>query len=263
MKHRIVLIGFGTIGADVAAGLRARSDDYTVAALCRRPDTPLPDDVHRLRDFLDLLAWRPNLVVEVAGQGAVLEHAENCLRAGIRFLVTSVGALADDNLKEALAYAARGGKSQLIIPAGAVGSLDYLNAVRLVDGAQVTYESRKPAAAWKTELAELGYDPAALAEAVVLYEGDAATAAQKYPKNLNVAATLALAGVGMKATQVRVVADPAATENQHTIQVDGPMGTLTTRLVNRPSPGNPKTSWIVAQSVLSAIHKQFASVIAA
>src|SRR5690625_2595475 len=135
MKHRIVLIGFGTIGADVAAGLRAQSGDYTVAVLCRRPDTPLPDDVHRLRDFVDLLSWRPNLVVEVASQDAVLEHAENCLRAGIKFLVTSVGALADDRHMQALSYAARGGKAQLIIPAGAIGSLDYLNAVRLVDGA--------------------------------------------------------------------------------------------------------------------------------
>lgn len=261
MRHRIVLIGFGTIGADVAAGLRAQSDDYTVAALCRRPDAPLPDDIHRLRDFVELLAWRPNLVVEVAGQAAVREHAENCLRAGIRFMVTSVGALADDRQMQTLHYAARSGKSQLIIPAGAVGSLDYLNAVRQIDGARVTYESRKPAAAWHAELAELGHDPVALDEAVILYEGDAATAAQQYPKNLNVAATLALAGVGMKATQVRVVADPDATENQHTIHVDGPLGTLTTRLVNRPSPSNPKTSWIVAQSVLAAIHKQFSAVV--
>lgn len=262
MKHRIVLIGFGTIGADVAAGLRKRSDEYVMAALCRRPDAPLPDDVHRLQDFVDLLSWRPNLVVEVAGQGAVHEYAESCLKAGIRVVVTSVGALADDTLRQALRDAARGGKAQLIVPAGAVGSLDYLNAVRQVDGTRVTYESRKPAAAWQAELTGLGYDPAVLSEPVVLYEGDAATAARQYPKNLNVAATLALAGVGMSATQVRVVADPAATENQHTIHVEGPLGTLTTQIVNRPSPTNPKTSWIVAQSVLATIHRQFSAVVA-
>ena len=261
MKHRIALIGFGTIAADVAAGLRKQSDDYTMAALCRRPDAQLPADVHRLGDFLELLAWRPDLVVEVAGQGAVREHAERCLKAGIPVVVSSVGALADDAQYQALHEAARAGKTRLIIPAGAIGSLDYLGAVRDIDSAQVTYESRKPAAAWEAELADLGHDAATLGEAVVLYEGDAATAAQNYPKNLNVAATLALAGIGMQATQVRVVADPAATENQHTIQVSSPLGTLTTKLINKPSPTNPKTSWIVAQSVLAAVKRQFARVV--
>lgn len=261
MKHRIVLIGFGTIATDVAAGLRKQSGDYTMAALCRRPDTPLPEDVHRLTDFVDLLAWRPNLVVEVASQDAVRDYVESCLKAGIPVVVSSVGALADDARRQALEDAAQAGKTRLIIPSGAVASLDYLNAVRMAEGVQVTYESRKPKAAWATELADLGHDVAALNEAVTLYEGDAATAALKYPKNLNVAATLALAGTGMKDTRVRVVADPDITGNQHSIQVESPLGTLTTRLVNQPSPNNPKTSWIVAQSVLAAVGRHFARVV--
>lgn len=261
MKHRIVLIGCGTIAADVAAGLRKQSDDYVMAALCRRPDSPLPDDVQRLENFVDLFSWHPSLVVEVASQDAVREYAESCLKAGIPLVVTSVGALADDPLRQALHDAAQAGKTKLIVPAGAVGSLDYLNAVRGSAGVQVTYESRKPAAAWEAELAELGHDAASLSAPVVLFEGDAATAAQRYPKNLNVAATLALAGVGMQATQVRVVADPAVAENQHTIQVESPLGSLTTKLVNQPSPTNPKTSGVVAQSVLAAIHRQFARVV--
>src|SRR5699024_11913727 len=111
----------------------------------------------------------------------------------------------------------------------------------------VVYESRKPVAAWKDELQNLGHDPDTLASEVELYSGDAQTAAQRYPKNLNVAATLAVAGVGMEATQVRVVADPAVQHNQHTIRVISPFGALQTRLVNQPSPSNPNTSWIVAQ----------------
>lgn len=260
MKHRIAFIGFGTIAADVAAGLRAESA-YVMAALCRRADAPLDDDVHRLRDFVDLLAWRPDVVVEAAGQAAVHEYAESCLKAGIPVIVSSVGALADDAQAQALFDAAQAGKARLVVPAGAIGSLDYLNAVRHADGTRVSYESRKPAAAWKQELTELGYDADALAEPVTLYEGDAATAAQKYPKNLNVAATLALAGVGMKATQVTVVADPGIRQNQHTIRVQSPLGTLTTQVVNQPSPSNPKTSWIVAQSILSAVNRQFARVL--
>lgn len=260
MNHRVALIGFGTIATDVATGLREHPDDYTMAALCRRPDAPLPDDVQRLDDFVDLLSWRPDLVVEVAGQPAVLEHAESCLMAGIPFLVSSVGALADDTQRQLLYDAAYAGKSRLIIPAGAVASLDYLGAVRHEDDVHVTYESRKPISAWESELIELGHDINTLSEPVVLYEGDAATAAQRYPKNLNVAATLALAGVGMQRTRVRVVADPGVSQNQHTINVDSPLGTLKTTLVNQPSRTNPKTSGLVAQSVLATVLRQFARV---
>lgn len=261
MKHRIAFIGFGTIASDVAEGLRTQhEDDYTMAALCRRPDAPLPDDVQRLDDFVDLLSWHPDLVVEVAGQPAVLEYAESCLKAGIAFLLSSVGALADDAQRQLLYDAAEAGKARLIIPAGAVASLDYLGAVRHADGLRVTYESRKPVSAWESELAELGHDVGTLSEPVVLYEGDAATAARKYPKNLNVAATLALAGVGMQGTQVRVVADPGVSQNQHTIHAESPLGTLTTTVVNQPSRTNPKTSGLVAQSVLAAVRRQFSRV---
>lgn len=261
MKHRIAFVGFGTIAADVAVGLRTQSDDYTMAAMCRRPDALLPDDVQRLDNFVDLLSWHPHLVVEVAGQLAVHEHAERCLMAGIPFLVSSVGALADDAQRQSLYDAAHAGKARLIIPAGAVASLDYLEAVRHADGVRVTYESRKPVSAWKSELAELGHDINTLSEPVVLYEGDAATAARKYPQNLNVAATLALAGVGMQDTQVRVVADPGVSQNQHTIHAESPLGTLTTKLINQPSRTNPKTSGLVAQSVLAAVRRQFSRVL--
>lgn len=261
MKHRVAFIGFGTIAADVAHGLRKQPDDYIMAALCRRPDATLPDDVQRLDDFVDMLSWHPDLVVEVAGQSAVREQVESSLRAGIAVLVTSIGALADDTLKQQLYDAAHAGKTQLIIPAGAVASLDYLGAVRHAEGVRVTYESRKPVSAWESELSKLGHDVGSLQDPVVLYEGDAATAAQKYPQNLNVAATLALAGVGMQDTQVRVVADPDVSHNQHTIHVESSLGTLSTQLVNQPSRTNPKTSGLVAQSVLAAVRRQFGRVV--
>src|SRR3546814_12405578 len=109
----------------------------------------------------------------------------------------------------------------------------------------MTYESRKPIAVWLDELKALGLCPAALTEPVVLDEGSAEIAAQRYPKNLNVAATLALAGTGMQDTIVRVVADPQATANNHIIHVEGPAGTFESRIVNAPSPENPKSSYIV------------------
>src|SRR3546814_15980062 len=61
----------------------------------------------------------------------------------------------------------------------------------------------------------------------------------------------------MQDTIVRVVADPQATANNHIIHVEGPAGTFESRIVNAPSPENPKSSYIVGYSVLNAIHRHF------
>jgi aspartate dehydrogenase len=128
-----------------------------------------------------------------------------------------------------------------------------------MDATEVVYTSRKPPAAWTDELAARGISGEVDGE-IELFSGTAAEAARRYPKNLNVAATMALAGLGMTATRVRVVADPAATGNTHELQVRGPAGTFSMRLENRPSPVNPKTSWLTALSVVAAIQRFYAPI---
>lgn len=253
MTHRIALIGFGTIGKEVARGLREQTG-YQLAALCRRADARLDAGIERLGTFQALRQWQPDLVVEAAGQQAVHDYAACVLRAGIPFLVSSVGALADQAYVAHLRNVADTARTRVLVPSGAVASLDYLRAIRNDPAADVTYESRKPVAAWTAELQAAGHDPSTLSHEVMLYEGPADTAARKYPKNLNVAATLALAGVGMDRTRVRVVADPAATGNQHVLHVTSAAGSLQTQLTNHPATSNPKTSAVVAHSVRAAIH---------
>lgn len=259
--HRIGIIGFGTIAADVLNALKQDQDFSTewavmVRSLERKPST-IPGSVCVFDCLEDLLQWRPDLVIEAAGQEAVSEYVPTLLKKGVRVVVASVGALADTQLRETVIAAALEGNAKLIVPAGAVASLDYLGALQGNESATVIYESRKPPSAWRNELIELGHDPDALTHEVTLFHGSAQEAALRYPKNLNVAATLALAGIGMTRTQVSVVVDPVASGNQHRVRVKSPLGTLETKLMNSPSPGNPKTSWVVAQSVAHAVRKQF------
>jgi aspartate dehydrogenase len=70
-----------------------------------------------------------------------------------------------------------------------------------------------------------------------------------YPKNANVTAAVALAGVGFERTQVRLIADPAATGNGHALMAEGAFGRFRITLDNAPLPDNPKTSWLAALSV--------------
>ena len=98
----------------------------------------------------------PQLVAEVAGQAAVAEHGDKVLRSGIDFLVISVGALADPALLGQLKSAAHDGNSRILLPAGAIGGIDAIAAMRVAGLTSVRYRSRKPPAAWRGSPAERG-----------------------------------------------------------------------------------------------------------
>lgn len=256
--RNVALIGFGAIGRTLAADL-GRDPAYRLAVLTRDA-TELPPTVRALPDVAALIVARPALVVEAAGQSAVAQYGTLLLRAGISLVIASTGALADDALRQRLTAAAQASGARLIVPAGAIGGLDYLATVAGIEGATVRYISRKPPAAWSAELGALGLAPESLASAVVLFEGSAAEAARRYPRNLNAGLTVALAA-GPAVVSVQVIADPAVSGNTHEIEVESPAGTATLRFANRPSPDNPKTSAVTALSLAQAVRRHFASLV--
>src|SRR5262249_43997393 len=134
----------------------------------------------------DLFGAKPDIVVECAGHGALAMHGEAVLTAGVDLVVVSTGALADDALAQSLRRAARA--ARILIPAGAVGGIDALAAMRLGGLDSVRYRSIKPPAAWRGTPAEKAIDLDRIAAATVAYRGAAREAARLFPKNANVAA---------------------------------------------------------------------------
>lgn len=262
--RRIVLIGFGAIAGDIAAALLgAAAPGYAVGVLLRTGSPSrerVPATCTVLDDNTAVAEFAPDLVVEAAGHGAVRSSVPACLAQGLPVLVSSIGALHDEALFTELVEVARTGGGRLLLPSGALGALDYVRAVRHAKELTLRYESRKPPAAWSAELRGLGHDPDALSAPVTLFSGTAREAAAAYPQNLNVAAALALAGPGFEATGVDVICDPAATGNMHVVNARSEFGTMSLTIANRPSPTNPKSSWIVGQSLLAAIEQFFAPV---
>jgi aspartate dehydrogenase len=254
----VALIGYGGIAQDTVAALRAAGGGIkTIGALCRpgraakaRAALPGIDVVESLGE---LLARKPDIVAEVAGQQAVAEHGPEVLRRGFDLLVISIGALAEPALLHRLKEAAQEGNSRIVLPAGAIGGLDAIAAMRAGGLDTVRYRSRKPPAAWRGSPAEKVADLDKLTTRTVLYRGNAGEAALLYPQNANVAAAVALAGLGFEKTEVELVADPAAPGNVHEIEAEGAAGRFAISLQGKPSRTNPKTSALAALSVARAL----------
>lgn len=258
--HRILLIGYGAIGKAILSHLQ-EVPNYQFAVLRRKVDPSLlPEGVGLLHDFEEIDEFAPDLIVEAASQALVRDAVVDWLKAGFDVLISSVGALHDSELRGKLEIAAQRGGTALLIPSGALAGVDYVRAVGGVAGTHIRYESRKPLAAWQQEIERLGLESEAKNHPVTLYQGDAAGAAARYPANLNVAATLALAAGGFDHVHVTVIADGRATGNKHSITVDGPIGTMDVQVVNAPAPDNPKTSMVVAHSIARAIVNHFSPI---
>ena len=254
----IGLIGYGGIAQDAVAALRAAGGEVKFAgALCRpgraaKAGAALPG-IDIVESLDELLARKPTVVAEVAGQGAVTEHGPEVLRRGTDLLVISIGALAEPKLLGDLKAAAQTGGGRLLLPAGAIGGIDAIAAMRLGGLNTVRYRSRKPPAAWRGSPAEKVADLNGLKSRTVLYRGTAGEAALLYPQNANVAAAVALAGLGLDATEVELVADPEAPGNVHEIEAEGSASRFAIQLQGRPSRTNPKTSALAALSVARAL----------
>jgi aspartate dehydrogenase len=202
-----------------------------------------------------LLAARPSAVIEAASHEAVREHLVALLDAGVSVVVLSAGALGDDALRKAAEAAAARTGALFYVPSGGIGGLDALKTACLAGVDEVSIQVAKPPAAWKgiAYVEARGIDLDRLDEAKILFEGPAREGVPHFPQNVNIAAVLSLAGIGMDRTRLKVVADPALTLNTHTIRVSGACGRMTLVLENVPAPENPKTSWLACYSTLAAL----------
>jgi aspartate dehydrogenase len=254
-SRRIGLIGYGAIAKVLLDTLAQHHKGIEVIGIVRRRDdgsAPRPYRFHS--DINELLAHKPDLIVECAGHEALRTMGPAVLAAGTDLLVASTGALADRATEAALRAAAAQSEARVILIAGAVGGLDALSAARQSGLAQVQYTGRKPPQAWRGTAAEKIVDlDGVKGSAATVFDGTAREAALRFPQNANVAAAIALAGIGFDATRVTLLADPGASGNLHCVEAQGSFGRFRIELEGIALKDNPKTSRLTVGSLVAAL----------
>lgn len=258
----IALVGCGAIGASVLELLHGdancrvdcvitASEGFEQAKTAVAKFAPNA----RVQDCLSV-DDAPDVLVECAGHFAIAQHVIPALERGIDCVVASIGALSSPGMADALEQAARRGNTQVQLLSGAIGGIDALSAARIGGLDSVVYSGRKPPNAWIGTPAEALCALDSLTEAFCIFDGNAENAAKLYPKNANVAATLAFAGLGLQRTQVKLFADPGVVENVHHVEARGAFGNFELTLRGKPLPANPKTSALTVYSVVRALHNR-------
>lgn len=250
---KIGLIGKGAIANYVSAALEKRG--HSVGAILLRPERVMENPALYVGAVQDL----PNdldLMIDCAGHSALIAYGADILLRGVDLITVSVGALADQRLYDHLKNAALQSNAKMHIASGAIGALDCLQSARVGRLDSVTYVGRKPPNGWRGSPAEQVLDLDALTGGAKMhFQGTARAAALAYPKNANVAAAVALAGIGFDDTQVQLIADADVTENIHEIEAAGEFGSFRFQISGQSLPDNPRSSALAAMSVLSKVEQ--------
>ena len=256
MDMTVAIAGLGAIGLPLARALDAGVSGLRLMAVaCRDPVKARANlagfqSSPRIVEIPELA--EADIVVEAAPSSIFERIALPALEAGRIFIPASAGALLP---RMHLVKLARQTGARIIVPTGALLGLDAVRAAAEGPIDSVSIETRKPPMSLigAPYLERNGIDMMDLAHPLLVFDGNALDAAAGFPANVNVAAALALAGIGPIRTQVRIWADPGMVRNVHTIRVEAQAARFTMTIENVPSLENPKTGRLTALSLLACL----------
>lgn len=259
---RVGVVGCGAIGSIICralvkdiegARLIAIHDHHIERAASFCASLSCKVDLMKISQMVKLV----DLVVEAAAPEAVESATVPALEHDCDVMIMSVGALVDLKLLDKLVSLAREHNRKIFLPSGAVAGIDGIKSAAIANIQSVTLTTTKPprGLAGAPYVLENNIDLSKFITHTTIFEGSAIEAVKAFPANVNVAAAISLAGIGVEKTRVRIVVDPGSNRNRHEIEVTGDFGNFITRVDNIPSPENPRTSYLAALSAVATLKK--------
>ena len=259
-KIKVGLLGCGTIGFALAEFIQ--KELATVVRLVALHDHH-PDHIQNLKKQFKLkiseksvsqMIETADFLIEAASVGLAKELIPAALKKNKSLLILSVGALSEiRGLDEIL----KKSKGSLWIPSGAVAGIDGLLAAKEAGLKSVLLKTSKPPKGLMGALyfEKKGFPVLKGTQEKCVFKGSAKQAIKAFPKNVNVAAILSLAGLGFQKTQVEVWTSKKYKKNTHEVFVEAKSGKLHFKIENEPSKANPKTSALAFYSAQATLRK--------
>lgn len=261
------LIGCGAIGGTLAQAItQGKAGEMKLIGLCDIDKTAMVNlfnklndaDIFYTSDFNKLVEEKKiDLIVEAASQGVVKMVAEKALNAEKHMLIMSVGVFSDTTFLNKIKNLAKKKKCKVYLPSGAICGLDGVKSASVegIESVEIISIKNPRSLEGQPHLIENNIKIDGLTAPKTVFQGNAKDAVKGFPKSVNVAVGLSLAGIGVEKTKVTVIADPNATRTRHEIKVVGDFGELHTSVNNVLHPSNPRTSYLAALSGIRTLRK--------
>lgn len=167
----------------------------------------------------ELLALKPDIMVEAASPAAMKEWAIPALSHGVSVVTLSIGAFADDLFYEKVGSVASQHGAHVYVVSGATGGFDVLQTASLMGDATANFYNEKgPDALRGTPV----YDESLQLERKTVFEGTAKEAIGMFPTKVNVTVAASRASVGPDKMKVRMVSTPGFKGDTQRVEIRNP-----------------------------------------
>ena len=252
---RIAIIGFGNIGKYLAKWVVNEPNFELKYIIARKEIEKQNSDfknqpVAFKKEITSGLINDVDIIIECATKEVVkrLLKFNEINRVGKKVIIISTGGLYQNK-----AVLNKFKKCDIILPVGAIAGLDAIQAVNdEISSIKIKTTKHPKSLEGAPFFDTTKIDLSSIKTAQTIWEGEVNEAVKQFPKNINVAASIYFASK-CEALKIEIVADPNATSNMHEITCEGGFGKIYTRTENKPSPANPKTSFLAVKSVVSIL----------
>lgn len=223
----LAIVGCGRLGGVVAGALKMGFlPDYTLKATFSRTYENavfLAGEVEGCipcRTIDELIALRPDYIVEAASPAAMRQLAVPALESGISIVTLSIGAFADDDFYAEVSETARKSGARVYIASGATGGFDVLRTAALMGQACGVAEAKffnekGPNALRGTAV----YEDSLQNESKVVFEGTAREAIAMFPTKVNVTVAASRASVGPQNMHVTMRSTPGFVGDTQKVEI--------------------------------------------